>query len=136
MSATAMPRRSSDDAFLAAARWVDVVLLVAAAPFVILMGAPVLGFVVAAVAWIVTRLAAGALERRAQGAEAVRTEVFLTLVGRLGRAWALGLVVLAVGLIAEREDGLTAALTLLVLFTVSLIVSFFLRPTKREPADR
>ena len=37
-------------------RYLDVALVVLAAPFVVLMGGPVLGYMVAAAAWIVTRV--------------------------------------------------------------------------------
>jgi len=38
-------------------RYLDVAIVVLAAPFVVLTGAPVLGYVVGAAAWIVTRVA-------------------------------------------------------------------------------
>ena len=41
---------------LAFVRYLDVIVLVLAAPFVVLMGAPTLGFVVGAGAWIFTRV--------------------------------------------------------------------------------
>ena len=44
-------------------RYLDVVLVVLAAPFVVLMGAPVLGYVVGGTAWIVTRVLGDLVER-------------------------------------------------------------------------
>ena len=88
-------------------RYLDIWLLILAAPFVVLLGAPVLGYVVGAVAWIVQRFAAVAIERRAARAEDVKTALGLNMGSLVLRAWLIGLTILAVGLIAEREDGLT-----------------------------
>jgi len=51
----------------------------------------------------------------------------------LGRVWVVGLSILAVGLAADREDGLMAALTALVAFTVYLATSLITRPLERNP---
>ena len=49
------------------------------------------------------------------------------------RVWIVGLSILAVGLAADREDGLMAALTALVAFTVYLATSLIIRPLERNP---
>ena len=49
---------------LAPVRYLDVVLVVLAAPFVILLGAPVLGYVVGAGVWIVAARPRGRARRR------------------------------------------------------------------------
>jgi hypothetical protein len=113
-------------------RYLDVVLLVLAAPFVVLLGAPVLGFAVGAVAWILQRFAAVAIERRAARAKDVKTALGLNMGSLVIRAWLIGLTILAVGLIAEREDGLTAGITVLAAFTVYFAISLILRPLERK----
>ena len=113
-------------------RYLDVVLLVLAAPFVVLLGAPVLGFVVGSVAWILQRFAAVAIERRAARATDVKTALGLNMGSLVIRAWLIGLTILAVGLLAEREDGLTAGITVLVAFTVYFATSLILRPLERK----
>jgi hypothetical protein len=50
----------------------------------------------------------------------------------MGRAWLCGLTILLVGLKGERQDGLMAALLILVVFTVYLATSLVLRPTERN----
>jgi hypothetical protein len=115
-------------------RYLDVVLVVLAAPFVVLLGAPVLGYVVGGVAWIVQRFAAVAIERRAARAQDVKTSLGLNMASLVLRAWLIGLTILAVGLIAEREDGLTAGITVLAAFTVYFATSLILRPLERKPA--
>jgi hypothetical protein len=118
---------------LAFVRYLDIVLLVLATPFVILLGAPVLGFVVAAVAWTIQRVAAVAIERRAARSGDVRTALGLNMASLVLRVWLIGLTILAVGLIADREDGLTAGITVLAAFTVYFATSLIVRPLGRKP---
>jgi hypothetical protein len=118
---------------LAFVRYLDVVIVVLAAPFVILTGAPVLGYLVGAGAWLVTRIAGVVAERAAARRNDARTVAALNLAVLLGRVWIVGLSILAVGLAADREDGLMAALTALVAFTVYLATSLIIRPLERNP---
>jgi hypothetical protein len=113
-------------------RYLDVGLVVLAAPFVVLLGAPVLGYVVGAVAWIVQRFAAVAIERRAARAADIKTSLGLNMASLVLRAWLIGLTILAVGLIAEREHGLVAGITVLAAFTVYFATSLILRPLERK----
>jgi hypothetical protein len=113
-------------------RYLDVALVLLAAPFVVLMGAPVLGYVVGAAAWILHRALGVALERRARATRDVRAALGLNLGGVIVRTWLVGLTILAVGLAAEREDGLTAAIVLLAAFTVYFVTSLLLRPHERK----
>jgi hypothetical protein len=59
----------------------------------------------------------------------VRQEVGLHLGGSLARAWIVGGAILAVGLIGEREDGLTAAILVAAAFTVYFGMSLILHAT-------
>ena len=129
MSAPAMPTTDP----LAFVRYLDVVVVVLAAPFVILTGAPVLGYLVGAGAWIVTRIAGVVAERFARQRTDARAVAAINLAVLLGRVWIVGLSILAVGLAADREDGLMAALTALVAFTVYLATSLITRPLERNP---
>jgi hypothetical protein len=118
---------------LVVVRYLDVWLVILAAPFVVLLGAPVLGYVVGAVAWILQRFAAVAIERRAARAQDVKTSLGLNMASLVLRAWLIGLTILAVGMIADREDGLTAGITVLVAFTVYFATSLIVRPLERKP---
>jgi hypothetical protein len=113
-------------------RYLDVLLVVLAAPFVLLTGLPVLGYVVGAVAWIAQRAAGVAIERRMRSQTDIRTVVGLGLGASLGRAWLVGLTILAVGLAGAREDGVMAAVLVLVAYTVYLVTSLALRPFERN----
>jgi hypothetical protein len=125
--------RSSDP--LAPVRYLDVVVVVLAAPFVVFTGLPVLGYVVGAVLWIAGRVIEAVLDARARRAD-VRAAVGLRFASMLGRTWLIGLGILAVGLAAEREDGFTAAIVCLVAYTIHLATALILRPLERSTNRR
>ena len=112
-------------------RYLDVVLLLLAAPFVWLTGGPMRGFPGGAVAWVVTRVLGALVERQAHGRQ-IKTQVALNFGVLMGRVWIVGIAILVVGRAAEREDGLTAALVALVAFTLYLATSLVLRPSERN----
>jgi hypothetical protein len=117
---------------LAPVRYLDVVLIVLAAPFVVLLDLPVLGYAVGAVVWIVARVLEAALEHTARSTD-VRRAIGVKVGSMVGRTWLIGIGILAVGLAAEREDGFTAALVCLAAYTVHLATSLILRPLERNP---
>jgi hypothetical protein len=127
MSSTTMP--TSDP--LAIVRYADVAILVLAAPFIVLMGAPVLGYVVGASAWIVTRILGALVERHARSRD-VKTQIAMNFGVLMGRVWIVGIAILVVGKTADRADGLMAALVALVAFTIYLGTSLVLRPSERS----
>ena len=108
-------------------RWLDVILVVLAAPFVVLMDLPVLGYTVGALAWILNRGIGVWVERNAARQGDVRRAVGLNLGALISRSWLVGLSILAVGLAGEREDGLTAAVLLLAAFTLYFVTSLLTR---------
>ena len=113
-------------------RWLDCILVVLAAPFVIAFGAPVLGYVVAAIAWVAQRLLGYWVEKRARTREDVRAQIGLNLASIIGRAWLIGLTILAVGLAGERSDGAMAAGTILVAFSFYFGMNLLLRSLERK----
>src|ERR1044072_3265377 len=113
-------------------RYLDIIVVVLAAPFVVLLGAPVLGYVVGAAAWIIQRVAAITIEHQAERAGDSRRALGLNMASLVIRAWLIGLTILAVGLIAEREDGLAAGITVLVAFTGYFSTSLIIRPLERK----
>ena len=113
-------------------RYLDVVVVVLAAPFVILTGLPVLGYVVGAGVWILQRFAGALIEARMRRESDIKTQVGLGLGSSLGRAWLVGLTILAVGLAGAREDGVMAAVLVLVAYTVYLVTSLAIRSFERN----
>ena len=104
-------------------RYADLALLALALPLFVLADLPMLGYAVAAGAWLLQRGIRFVVERRVQTALAAgerRSAMGFTAASALGRVWLLALAVLLVGLLGEDEDGLAAALLLVVLFTVQL----------------
>jgi hypothetical protein len=117
---------------LAPVRYLDVVLIVLAAPFVVLLELPVLGYAVGATVWILSRILEALLDRSA-GRSDVRRAIGVKVGSMVGRTWLIGIGILAVGLAGEREDGFTAALVCLAAYTVHLATSLILRPLERNP---
>lgn len=132
-SSAAMPAPAAADP-LRFVRYTDVVLLVLAAPFALALGAPALGFAVGAAAWLVQRVVAVVVDGYVKRMPDFRRGVALGLASSLGRAWGVGLAILLVGLLAQREDGLTAGITVLASFTVYFALSLILRPLERKPS--
>jgi hypothetical protein len=113
-------------------RYLDVLIVVLAAPFVVFTGLPVLGYVAGTVAWLVQRVIGVAIEERIRTRHDIRAVVGLGLAASLGRAWLVGLTILVVGLAGAREDGVMAAVLVLVAYTVYLVTSLILRPLERN----
>ena len=114
---------------LALLRYIDVVLVVAALPLVVLADLPLLGYLVGAGAWIAARMVGVVLERQARNTTDPKRLVGINLAGSLGRAWLVGGAILAVGLAGEREDGLIAAVLVAVAFTVYFGTSLLIHVT-------
>ncbi len=119
---------------LAPVRYLDVVLIVLAAPFVVLLDLPVLGYVVGAGVWVVQRVLEAALEHASRRSD-VRRAIGLKVGSMVGRTWLIGIGIIAVGLAAEREDGFTSALLCLAAYTVYFVLSLILRPKRKSPTS-
>ena len=128
MSTTALST-SDPMAFL---RQLDLVALASALPLFLLAGFPLLGYATAAVCWLVQRAVKALVERRAAAAEHARTATALIAGGMLVRPWLVALTILPVG-VRDNDAGLAAAVLVLVLFTVHLTVSLFLRALDDKP---
>jgi hypothetical protein len=113
-------------------RNLDIVLAVMALPIALLLGAPVLGTLVGAGVWVVQRLIELAVARVAKTKESVKVAIGYNLGAMVGRAWLVALSILAVGIAAEREDGLAAAVFVFVAFTVYFANSLLARTFERN----
>ncbi len=103
-------------------KYVDLVVLAAALAVFLLGGLPMLGFAAGAGVWLLQRGIQALAERRANRELAAgnRQRAMATIaVSTLGRVGLMATVVLIAGL-AEREAGLSSAVLVAVLFTVSL----------------
>ena len=101
--------------------YLDPIVLAAALAVFLVGGFPMLGFAVAAGVWIVQRgIQLVAAKRAKAELRAGNRQKAMGLIAAttLGRVWLMATVVLLTGL-AEREAGLAAGVTLVVLFTIS-----------------
>ncbi len=112
---------------LAPVRYLDVALVLLAAPFVVLLGVPEVGYAAGAGVWLLSRGLEAILERRAARAE-VRGALGLKFASMLGRTWLIGLAIVVVGVAVSRQDGFTAAVVCLIAYTVHLATQLILRP--------
>ena len=111
-------------------RYLDVVLLVVAAPIMILIGVSAVGYAVGAGAWIALRLAGIPLERiRVDHKEPAR-QIGLRLGYMLSRLFLLALAIILVRQGSGKDAGLTALVVIVFAFTVQLAVSAINRPRR------
>jgi len=121
-------------------KFLDPLMLAAALAVFLIAGFPMLGFAVGAGVWLVQRAAQALVGRRAAAELAAgnrQKAMGMTAASTLGRVWLMTLSVLLVGLLADREDGLAAALMLTAFFTISFAaqgIAHILEPDGAEPA--
>ncbi|HUA69550.1 MAG TPA: hypothetical protein VMA96_00660 [Solirubrobacteraceae bacterium] len=108
--------------------YLDVVLLVVAAPIMLLIGVPAVGYLAGAGAWIALRAVGVAIDRVVPSLRDPRSEITLRLAYLLGRLFLLAIAVIVVRNGAGRDDGLTALLVIVFAFTTQLLTSFLTRP--------
>jgi hypothetical protein len=111
--------------------YLDVVVLVLAAPIALLIGVPAVGYLVGAGAWIALRGVGVLVERAVVSLDDPRREVTLRLAYVLGRLFLLAIAVILVRNGSGRNDGLTALLVIVFAFTTQLVLSFLTRPKSR-----
>jgi uncharacterized membrane protein YkgB len=102
-------------------KYVDLLLLAAALVVFVIAGWPLLGYAIAAAAWLAQRGIQTLANRRSKEELRARNRqkaMGIVAATTLGRVWLMATAVLLVGL-AQRESGLAAAVLLAVLFTVS-----------------
>jgi hypothetical protein len=99
-------------------RYLDIVVVLAAAPFVVLAGLPVLGYAVAAFAWILQRVIAVKVDAYARSLDDIRRAVGFNVGTLLARVWIIGLAIVLVGTQGSHEDGVMASATCLIALTI------------------
>jgi hypothetical protein len=99
-------------------RYLDVVLVVLAVPVTLALGAPAVGVLVSAAAWLIQRALAGAGQRwiAGQGDDA---RFGLNLVDGFGRIWLLAGAIVLAAVIGGRRDGLAAALLIFGAYSIA-----------------
>ncbi len=104
-----------------ALRYPDLIVLALALAVFVLAGLPMVGYAVCAAAWLAQHgilLFSGSRARAALVRGDRRLAMGVVGAATLGRVWLVTGAILLVGLLAEREDGLAAAVLSFILVTV------------------
>jgi hypothetical protein len=112
---------------VAVLRYFDVCLVLATAPFVLVAGMPMFGYLVGACAWILTRAGAAFAHERALRARDPKVKAGLHVASMMGRVWVVALAVIIARYAGSRDDGIMAAGLVLAAFTVYFVLSFLTR---------
>jgi len=131
LSAPASNSNHGADGAVTALSYLDVVILVVAAPIMLLIGVPAVGYLVGAGVWIALRAVGVLVDRAVASLNDPRREVTLRLAYLIGRLFLLAIAVIVVRNGAGRNDGLTALLVIVFAFTAQLVLSFLNRPRTR-----
>src|SRR5580693_3050807 len=94
-------------------RYLDVCLVLATAPFVLAAGLPLMGYLVGAAAWLLTRLGAAALQMQAVRLRDPKFRAGLLVGVMMGRVWIIVLAVILARYAGGRGDGIMAAVLVL-----------------------
>jgi hypothetical protein len=111
--------------------YMDVVLIVLAAPIMLLIGVPAGGYLVAMGVWILLRAGGVAVDRYATASGDARKQISARLAYMLGRLFILALTVVLARKAFGKDDGLTALIVTVFAFTVQLGTSALTRPRSR-----
>ena len=110
--------------------YLDVVVLVVAAPIMLLIGVPAIGYAIGAGAWIVLRAVGVGVERLAGVAREQAQELAIRMGYLLGRLFLLAIAVILARQVSK-DDGLTALVVIVFAYTFSMILSIFTRAWSR-----
>jgi hypothetical protein len=108
-------------------RYLDVCLVLATAPFVLVGGLPLFGYLVGACAWLLTRLGTAFVHERARHAKDPKLRAGLLVGGMMGRVWIVAFAVVLAKLAGGKDDGIMAAVLVLAAFTVYFAMSLVMR---------
>ncbi|MEA2213349.1 MAG: hypothetical protein QOF83_3297 [Solirubrobacteraceae bacterium] len=113
-------------------RYFDVVLIVVAAPIMLLIGVSASGYLIGAAAWVGLRLIGVAVDRYAAAADLARSTA-IRMTYMLTRLFALAITVILVRQADGQDAGLTCLALVVFVFTISLFISALNRPTRARP---
>jgi hypothetical protein len=112
-------------------RYIDIVLIVVAAPILLLIGVSPSGYLAGGVAWIVLRVVGVGAEHLAEGMSDQGRAIGIRLGFMLARLFLLALAVILVRQHSGQGAGLAALCVIVFAFTVSLGLSAATRPRSR-----
>jgi hypothetical protein len=109
-------------------RYLDVCLVLATAPFVLIGGLPLAGYLIATCAWLLTRVGTAWLQGRAQRTADPKLRAGLLIAALMGRVWLIALAIIIARVAFSKGDGIMAAALMLAAFTVYFAMSFVTGP--------
>lgn len=101
--------------------YLDIVVVALAVPIAIAVGAPTVGVVAGAAAWIVLRIAQIAMDKQLVNVHDLRRRLGLGVAFSMLRVWLLATVIIVCGIAVSRADGLAAALLIFGAFSVNFL---------------
>ena len=123
----------------AAARYLDVVVVLVATPVALACGLPTLGLLVGVAAWLLQRVLAQLDRRWISSSTQPRTQLGLSLFEAFGRIWLLAGAIVIAGVLGGRADGLTAAVVIFAGYSVAFAIRVLSGPpnrrVQRQPAS-
>jgi hypothetical protein len=115
---------------LRALGYLDLAALALALPVFLVGGFSMLGYAVAAGAWLFQRVVRELVARRAAAASDVRTSIGLNAASMILRGWLVAFAIFAVG-VRDPKAGLAAAVLFLFLFSIFFTMQAIVRPSGR-----
>ncbi len=109
-------------------RFFDVVLVVVAAPIMLLIGVPALGYMIGAGAWIGLRAVGAVAEAMVARAREPSRQITIRMSVMLSRLFLLALAVI-VARQSSQGDGLAALALIVVAYTLSMAIGAATRPS-------
>jgi hypothetical protein len=109
-------------------RYIDVILIVVAAPILLLIGVPANGYAAGGGVWLALRVVGMAVERYANAMTNPQRELMLRLAFTMTRIFTLAITVILVRKNAGQDAGLTALAVVVVAFTINFFMSIGDRP--------
>jgi hypothetical protein len=113
-------------------RYLDLLLVAVATPVALALGAPVVGVVVSAAAWLIQRVLARTGQRWIAGRGA-NARFGLNLVDGFGRVWLLAGAIVLAAVIGGRRDGLAAALMIFCAYSIAFAMRLVSGRPQGEP---
>jgi len=109
-------------------RYIDVVLVLVAAPILLLVGVPAAGYGVGATTWILLRALGVAVDHGASAIAGLSAQMTLGLGYRLARVSLLVTAIVLARRGAGKDNGLAALTVIVFAFTIQLAFSIVNRP--------
>jgi len=100
-------------------RYLDILILAVATPAALILGAPVLGCVIGAAAWLGQRLLALLSRRLIEGRAELRSRFGVNLIDAFGRIWLVAGAIVLAGVVGGRSDGLAASLMIFGAYSIA-----------------